>query len=422
MIHTLKMVTLRHHQMNQLGILNTYRWAVWMLLILILLGFEVYPQTRKSLEEQRKQALLEIEETNRFLNETRQDQKQSLERLNLLNAQTLQFKRLISGIGDEISYVERQIGETSNRLRQMSHEIEKMKEEYAQLIQQAYKNRGRYNKLIYVLSAKDFNEAYRRMKYFQQYSEYRKKQLAEIAVKQKELGVVMEQLASKKTEKEKLLVEQQKENNRLEAVKVEQNKEIDKLKSQERKLRTQLIAQQSKAKRLQNEIEKMIAAEAKKRNTTVNNLYEKLTPDERLISSNFKGNRGRLPWPVEKGTITGFFGKNVPNPLFKDIRMDNNGIDITTVAGADVRVVFDGEVASVGFIPGYNMFVLVRHGNYITVYQYMVEVAVKQGEKVKAKQKIGKVYTEKGAKTAVLHFEIREERNPLDPELWIAQK
>jgi len=390
-------------------------------LILFSLEFDVFSQTRQKLEEQRGRLLSEIEETSRILNETQQSQRQSLDRLNLLNVQVQQYKRLISSIGSEIAYAEKQIIEISNKLRKMSNEIEKMKEEYAQLIHHSYKNKGRYNKLVYVLSAKDFNEAYRRMKYFQQYSEYRKKQVVEIQNKQKELNGVIEQLIAKKAEKEKLLTEQQRESLRLEALKIEQNKEVNQLKSQERKLRTQLANQQANAKKIQSEIDKMIASEAKKRNATVDNLYDKLTPEERLISNSFKGNKGRLPWPTEKGHVTGFFGKNIPNPLFKDIRMDNNGIDITTIAGAEVRTVFDGEITRVGVIKGSSLYVLIRHGNYITVYQNLVEVSVKQGEKVKAKQTLGKVYTEKGAKTAVLHFEIREERNPLDPELWIAK-
>jgi septal ring factor EnvC (AmiA/AmiB activator) len=407
---------------NQLGVFHPYRWLLFLPLVLFLSGAGAYAQSRQNLEQQRKQALQDIEETNRYLKETQQSQKESLEKLNLLSAQVTQFNRLINSINAEIAYADRQIGETSAKVGRMSNEIEKMKAEYAQLVYLAYKNRGKYNKLVYMLSARDFNEAYRRMKYFQQYSEYRKRQVAEIAVKQEELRVVIEQLAARKTEKEKLLAGQRQESKRLEAVKAEQNKEVNNLKSQERKLRSQLKAQQSKAKKLQNDIEKAIAAEAKKRKTTTTNFYNKLTPDERLVSTNFKGNRGRLPWPTEKGIITGYFGIST-HPLFKDYQMNNNGIDITTVGGAAVRVVFDGEVIRVGGILGDNMHVLVRHGNYITVYQNLVDVTVIQGDKVKHKEIIGKVYTEKGAKTSVLHFEIWEgATTKLDPELWMVKK
>lgn len=411
---------------NSLGFLKTYRWFLCIVLILLLLEYGTFAQALQNLEEQRTKVLLEIEETSRFLSETQKDQKKSLERLNLLNAQLGQFKRLIGSIDAEIAHTERQINETSDQARKMSGEIEKMKEEYARLIHHTYKNRGRYNKLVYVLSAKDFNEAYRRMKYFQQYSDYRKKQVAEIKVRQEELRVVMEQLAAKKNEKLKLLAEQQKESKRLEAVKTEQNKEVNSLKLQERTVKAQLTAKQAQERKLQNEIKKMFEAEAKKQNTTVENLYNKLTPEELLLADNFRGNRGRLPWPTERGIITGFFG-NQPHPVVKSLPVPNNGIDITTVGGADVRVIFEGEVTKITGILGANMNVMVKHGSYFTVYSNLVNVSVKQGDKVKTKDIIGKVYTERGSNAAVLHFEIWEATSKsspqvLNPELWLGKK
>ena len=394
--------------------------------VLFLLVFDVYPQTRQKLEEQHTQALKEIEETNRLLKETQQSEKQSLNRLNLLNAQLVQFNRLISNMDAEIADADRQIKESSDKQKQMTREIEKMKEEYARLIHHIYKNKGRYNKLVYVLSAKDFNEAYRRMKYFQQYSEFRKKQVTEIKLKQEELRVEMEQLAVYKAEKEKLLAEQRLENKRLETFKTEYNKELNLLKSQERKLKTQLDKQQANLKKLRDEIAKIIAAETKKdTNTPTTNSYDRLTPDQRLVSNNFKGNRGRLPWPVERGNITGFFGV-YKHPFLKYVSLDNKGIDITTVGGADVRAVFDGEVIGITPIAGNNLTVLIRHGNYFTVYNNLVSVKVKKGDQVKLKETIGKVYTEKGAKTAILHFEIIEQRSQLvldqlNPELWLGK-
>jgi len=399
---------------------HTYRRLLWFL-PLLLLGMGAYAQSRQSLELQRKQALKEIEEIGGLLKETTQSQKISLEKLNLLNAQKIQFDQLISSINAEISYTERQIAETSANISRMTSEIEKMKEEYARLVDQAYKNRGQYNKIIYVLSSKDFNEAYRRMKYFQQYSEFRKKQVAEITVKQEELNVELERLAVQKIEKEKLLTVHRQESKRLDTLKIEENKEANRLKSKERQLKVQLDTEQRKANRLKNEIDRLIAAEAKKLNTTTANLYDALTPEDRLIANNFKGNKGRLPWPTEKGSISAKFGINA-HPFLKNIKTDNYGIDITTVAGSNVRVVFDGEVTSVGFFPGEPMFVLVKHGNFFTVYKNLVDVTVKKGDKVKLKDSIGKVYTEKGAKTALLHFEIYEDGNRLNPELWIVKQ
>jgi len=257
------------------------------------------------------------------------------------------------------------------------------------------------------------------MKYFQQYSEYRKKQVAEITVKQQELRVEIEQLTAQKAEKQKLLAEQQQEIKKLEIVKTQQNKEVNSLKSKERQLNAQLEAKRRTVQRLDKELEKLIAAVAKKLNVSPTNLYEALTPEERLTANSFRGNRGRLPWPTERGTITSHFGINPT--IHKNVPLPNNGIDITTVAEADVRVIFDGEVTKIFAFVGGSQNVMVRHGSYFTIYSNLVNVNVKQGDKVKHKDIIGKVYTEKGSKTAVLHFEIWEGMNKLNPAQWIGK-
>ncbi len=397
-------------------------FCLYVIFLFAWLSFNVSAQTRQSLEQQRKKALQEIEELNGYLNDTQKDQKKSLEKLNLLNRQIDQYNRLIGTMDSEVKYVERQISETNTEIGQMSKTVERLKSEYAELIYQAYKNRGKYNKLIYVLSSKDFNEAYRRLQYFQQYDEYSQKQVEEITQAQVRLAEKTKELAVQKTEKEQLLESQKKETKQLENVKKDQNQTVNNLKSRERELRKQIADQQKKAQKLQREIEKIIAEETKKLkgSSPTKNVYDQLTPEERVLSNNFRDNRGKLPWPTEKGTITGFFGTN-PHPLYKDIKINNNGVDITTIGGSSVRVVFDGTVSKVVAIPGENLAVLIRHGNYMTVYQNLINVSVKQGDRVKTKGAIGEVYTAKESKTAVVHFEIWEETKVLDPEKWISK-
>jgi septal ring factor EnvC (AmiA/AmiB activator) len=381
----------------------------------------VNAQSRQNLETQHRQTLREIAEITSFLKETQQGEKESLEKFMLLNAQIIQYKQLIDNIGKEIKLAEQQINETQLQIKQMNNEVEKLKTEYAQMVFHAYKNKGGYNKLIYVISAKDFNEAYRRMMYFQQYSQFRDKQVKEIIRSQQKLSEVVKKLAKQKSEKEKLLAAQKKETEQLEGVKTEQDKEIQRLQSQEKKLRKQASDKQRQADKLDKEIKKLIADEVKKSKGTSKTLYDKLTPEERLVSNNFKDNKGLLPWPTERGIITGFFGAN-SHPLYRDIKINNNGIDITTVAGAEVRTVFDGVVTRVMRIQGENITIFIRHGNFITVYMNLIDITVKQGDKVKAKEVIGRVYAEKGSKTAVLHFEIWQETNKLDPEIWMVTK
>jgi septal ring factor EnvC (AmiA/AmiB activator) len=373
------------------------------------------------LETQHRQTLKEIAEITGFLKETQQGEKESLEKFMLLGSQINHYKQLIENIDKEIKYAERQISETQLQIKKMSNEVDKLKTEYAQMVFHAYKNRGKYNKLIYVISAKDFNEAYRRMNYFQQYSQFRDKQVKEITKNQQELNEVVKKLAKQKAEKEKLLTTQKKETEKLKVVQEEQDKETQRLKSQEKQLRKQAADKQRQANKLDNEIKKLIAEEVKKSKGTSKTLYDKLTPEERLVSNNFQDHRGLLPWPTERGIITGFFGSN-PHPLYKDIKINNNGIDITTVAGAEVRSVFGGVVSRVMRIQGENLVIFIKHGNFITVYMNLVDITVKQGDKVKSKEPIGRVYTEKGSKTAILHFEMWQETNKLDPEIWMVKK
>ena len=377
-------------------------------------------QTRQSLEEQRRNLETEIRDLNRFLREAVREHEQSTVRLNLLIAQVSQYNRLIAGINSEIAHTDRQISVTTEQIRQMTNDIEKMKSEYARLVFQAYKNRGQYNKLIFVLSSKDFNEAYRRMKYFQQYGEFRKKQVAEILIIQAELENRIVQLTEQRAEREALLVERRRESAALQTVRNEQDREVARLRANERQLRTQLERQQREQNRIQNEIDRHIANEARRAGATVANVHERLTPEQQIISTNFRANRGRLPWPTERGHITRRFG-SVPHPIVRNIIVNNPGIEITTISNADVRVVFEGEVSLVGGIVGSNMYVLVKHGNFYTAYHNLVDVKVKTGDKVNLREVIGKVYTEHGSPSATMRFEVREGSNTQNPELWITR-
>jgi septal ring factor EnvC (AmiA/AmiB activator) len=387
----------------------------------LLLAVEASAQSRQELEDRRRKTLKEIDAISGFLKETQETRKESLNRIILLNSQIKRYHLLISNLEKEIQLAERQIRETALQVKQMNSEMEKLKDEYARMVFHAWKNRGKYDKLIYILSAKDFNEAYRRMKYFRQYSQFRAGQIREIVETRKQLDSVIQQLARQKTEKEKLMTVQHNESRQLEAVIKEQNGAIEGLKSQEKKLRQQITEKQKEAQKLQQTINRMIAAEVKKNKGESKTLYDKLTPSERLVSNHFKDNRGLLPWPTERGIITGFFGIN-SDPLYRDIKINNSGIDITTVENSDVRAIFEGTVTMISRIHGSNIAVMIRHGNFITVYANLVDISVKQGENVKAKTVIGKVYTEKGMKTAILHFEIWEETRNMNPELWLVKK
>ena len=392
------------------------------LFLLIAWGFfcgGLIAQTRENLEEQRRQALSEIANINRLLEQNAQSQRVSVESLNLLNAQIRQFNRLIGNLNAEIAYVDRQISLTSSNIGRMTNEIERLKEEYAKLIFQTYKNRGKFNVIIYVLAAKDFNEAYRRFKYFQQYSDFRKKQVAEIQEKQEELGIVIASLATQRVEKEQLLAEQRQESRKLDGVRAELDRETARLRTQEQRFRTDLARQQQNERQLSSSIRRIIEEEARRLNATPSNVYERLTPEDRLISNNFRENRGRMPWPVETGSVSATFGES-RHPLFRNVTTNNPGINITTTVGSDVRAVFEGEVQSIGMIPGEGLFVMLKHGNFYSIYYPLTDIRVNTGSKVQHREVLGKITSDAGARTAVLNFQIWDDK-PLNPEQWLAR-
>ena len=225
------------------------------------------------------------------------------------------------------------------------------------------------------------------------------------------------ELLSIRNEKAELLDEKQRERENLQAEREEKTKIVNELKRQENRLRREIRQKEEVASRIEKEIEAIIAEE--RRRASRENRFRQLTPEEQLISDNFNGNRGRLPWPTERGIVTNKFGRHA-HPVLPGITIDNNGVDITTVEGADVRCLYEGEVTRVIPILGANYMVIVRHGNYLSVYGNLIDVNVKKGDRVETKQKIGKVYTDGESKDTILHIEIWKELEKQDPEKWMS--
>ena len=229
----------------------------------------------------------------------------------------------------------------------------------------------------------------------------------------------IEQLEEIKLEKKELLSEKRKENNNLVKEKQRKNSMISDLKRKEKDLKKEIEDKRIIAEKIEKEIAAILAAEARKARS--GNMYDQLTPEEKLISDNFRGNKGKLPWPVERGIITGKYGVH-PHPVLKQITIDNDGVDITTVRGAEARALFEGEVSMVVAILGGNYTVIVRHGNFLTVYQNLVNLTVKQGEHVRVKQVLGTVYTEKDTNNTILHIQVWKEMAKQNPEDWLSRK
>jgi septal ring factor EnvC (AmiA/AmiB activator) len=372
-------------------------------------------QTLDELRAKKEKTQQEIEYTNWLLNKTGKTSKATVNRLSLLNEQIKLRESLIHDYNTQINMLESSIEENQFVIKMMNDDLNAIRENYARMIQRSYRKRGDYNKLIFLLSSETFNQAYKRLLYTRQMTRYRQKQLEQIEAIRFVLQQKVSDLNARLSEKEQLLLQQMKEVSTLKNKKEQQSDTYQKLQKRQRELKEHLEYQQRIASRLQREIERVIEEEARKTKGAVK------TPDFELVSDNFAKNKGRFPWPVENGVITDRFGEHA-HPVLKNIIIKNNGIDITTRQGESARSIFNGTVSRVFAIPGGNTAVIIRHGEYISVYSNLSEVFVSQGDDVHTGQEIGRVYVDRDDDNkTVLKFQIWKENLKLNPEEWIAR-
>lgn len=384
---------------------------------LILLSQTLLAQSRKDLENKKKKLQEDIELKNNLLKETTRNRQLSLSQLVLLNKKISSREELIYTIRREIKALDKQIEENRSLIKSMEEDLKRLKDEYAQMVFFAYKNKNAYDRLMFIFSSKDFNQAYKRLKYFQQYSDYRKKQVELIVKTQEALLQKQKELEDKKKEKEGLLQQEQGEKNSLYAEKQDQQKMIRGLQDKEKKLKDDIKKTEQERAKLQKAIQRIIEEEMAKAKESGNKSLA-LTPEAMKLSADFQSNKAKLPWPVEKGILVGSFGEH-PHPVLKGITVKNNGVDISTAENSSVRAVFGGEITGVIIIPGAGKALMVRHGEYLSVYANLKEVFVQKGDKVSTKQEIGKVMTDETDGKTEVHFEIWKGQVILDPATWL---
>ena len=370
---------------------------------------------RSKKEHQKIQLQKDIDLTSKILSETSKNKSASLNQLQLLNKQISIRKRLIIIMNSEIKVLNKQIDEIYSIINSLENDLKTLKDEYANMIYFAYKNRSSYTRLMFLFSSKNFNQAYKRIKYIQQYSHYRQRQVELIEKTQEMLTNKVSDLEHKKNEKNDLLASKRKEAKKLKEEKHSQGKLVFSLKKKEAELKKELRKKQIAAQRLTKAIEDIIKKEieARKKKAEIT-----LTPEALKLSADFESNKGKLPWPVHKGVITGTFGTQ-PHPILKGIMINNNGIDIKTNKGSRARAVFEGEVTGVVAIPGAQNAVIIRHGEYLTVYSNLKKVLVKRGDKIKIKEDLGIVYTDSRDGNTEVHFELWKNTSKLNPTGWI---
>lgn len=386
------------------------------LFLIVLANGQSLDELRKKKEKTNEQ----IRYTTKLLEEARKNEKQTLNKYKILNKQIELRTSLITGINSEVGVLADFIDQNAWLVSSLNSDLEELKKEYAGMIVFAQKNQTNYSKLIFVLSANSFNQAYKRLMYLRQYTDYRKRQAELIQWIRDLIQVKVSRLEKQRSEKETLLHTKKREADQLNQEKKQQGNYLTTLQKKQKEFEKKLREQQQIENQLSREIQRIIAEEVNKAKASGKTSYE-MTPEQKLVSGQFEQNKRRLPWPVERGVITDHFGIH-EHAVLKNIQVQNNGIDISTAHGAIARSVFAGEVSRVFKVTGGNVAVIIRHGKYLTVYSNLVNVLVKSGDKVSLKQTIGTIGTDADddSKT-VLKFQIWKESEKLDPEGWIAK-
>jgi septal ring factor EnvC (AmiA/AmiB activator) len=385
-------------------------------------------KSRSELEKEKKENFKKIEETKKILEETKEKKSTTLGQLSALNAQISTRQRIINTYEREISLLNADIEKTEIVINAMQEDLGRLKKEYGDMIYAAYKAHNNLDKISFIFSARSFNELFLRYQYMRQFSTARKKQVEAINKVKFTLDMEINELHLKKGEKNNLLQDQVVENTNLVVLKEEQTVVVKQLTSKEKELKSELEEKQKAVQKLEKlisdilkkEMERAMAERAaaeRKAKTTIS-----ATPEVTMISTSFAANKSKLLWPVQKGFVAAHFGKQ-PHPVLKNVMIENLGVDIQTPKDESVRVVFDGKVTAVANVPGMNTVVMVQHGEYFTVYAKLRSetVTVTPGQKIKAKDHLGQVYTDKDD-VSELQFQIWKNSEKQDPEAWLANR
>jgi len=393
-----------------------YRFTIVPLLLLAVLTLN--GQSKEELQAQKQKAFDDIKLARELMEKTTRERVGSVQQLSLLQKGINARAQLISTLEKEVNMIDSEIASTRASIKSLEQENEMNREEYARLIYYAYRNHTNYEKLMYILAGSTISQSYQRYKYLKYISDYRVKKAEQIVELMDELDRKNEELESLRSEKLDVMEEKDQEQQNLIGERGKQSEMIQDLRKQETRLKKQIEEKERIARELEAEIRRIIEEEARK--ASADNIYEALTPEQELISNDFRKNKGKLPWPVSKGIITTGYGNNeFPGLIGSSVK--NNGIDINSAPGTKVRAVFDGEVTKVFAITGANYTVLIRHGQYLTVYQNLVNVRVKSGDKVLTKEILGDAFTHSAHQVSMVHFELWQEKNILNPEDWLSK-
>lgn len=373
-------------------------------------------QSRADLEERRKKTIDEIAYVDNLLKSISKEKSESMKSLTIINKKLSLRENVLNGMKEEIALLNYRIELNNTALEMMENDLIDLREDYARAVVNSYRSTKGNPELVYILSAEDFNQGYKRLKYLQQITKFRRKEAETITELKGQIEMYRERLRSDLAKISDLKSKEEYQKDLIQKERNSKQSMIRTLSRKEKQLAKELEEKKRIAKKIENEITRLIAEE-KKRAATVT-----ISAEQRLIGDNFMDNKGRLPWPVEQGIVTSHFGIQ-KHPEFKYLTEDNIGIEITSSGKVTARAVFKGEVAKVFSIPGANMTVIVRHGKFLSVYANLVNVKVKAGDTVAVRQNIGDVFSDAKDSNSVLKFMIFEnDKKYLDPESWLSGK
>lgn len=399
------------------------RFSVVFLFLIISLQTMFSQDDIATVRRQYQEALERIEATDKALSSNEKSVKNQLYRYNVINDQVKESQRYLNRLNAEYNKTRKAIGKLNEEIKALNAELKKRQDQYAKMVRQLYIRLSDNDKLMFIFAAEDLNQSWRRMRYLNDYAKYQRKQAESIKEKQAEIEAAKVELEAKRKEQADLVAEQSAEQKRLQKERSKQNSIVQNLKKKRSSLQAELRRDKQRAERLNSKIEEIIAAENKKSSASGSSgtasAYA-MNVDEKKLATEFGNNKGKLPFPVsEPGTIIVHFGEQKHKDM-KYVQTNSSGIDIQTKSGASARAIFKGTVSRVFSVQGTNFSIIVRHGNYLSVYSNLEKVSVKAGQTVKIGDKLGTIYSDPEQNNlTIMHFQIWKDLQKLDPELWL---
>ena len=404
--------------------LTSTRFTLTIFLLTLMFHLSGFSQSKKQqeLEERRRELRQEIQQIGALLFEGKKEQKSVLSVVEDLNFKINVRKNLINITNQQANLLTREINSNQTKISKLRVRLKALKDDYAKMIVKSYKSRADQSKLMFLLSSTNFQQAYKRLQYIKQYAEYQKLQAELIKTETAKMQQLNIELVTQKKNKQTLIEENKMAKSILDQERTQQNTLIIDIKNNLSKFTAQLKTKQRESNKIDKEIRKIIqaaiAASNKKAGKSAKSKVFSLTPEQKILAANFTSNKGKLPWPVAKGVVKLRYGNN-PSPIDRSLTIKSNGVRIATNKGEEVRAVFEGVVQGVMTPKNGNNTIMVRHGNYITVYKNLSKFYVQKGDKVTTKQVIGEVITNKASGETILSFGIYKDSATQNPSQWI---